>query len=391
MTAPTVEGARPKWLGRYLRDGERGVVVTRRHGVVILEPWLSVLVGFAIVVVLVVRLPAGEGVAALVNVLWWLWFVLVARALAITLDWRRTWFVATNKRLLLVHGFIIRKVAMMPLKKVTDMTYGRSVLGRILGYGTFLLESAGQDQALRMMDHIPDPDTAYRSIIAEIFPADTAAQKRDQEERDEDADPRAARSWSSDGSWGAWPDAPVAQRGGPAQRPAGDTDRLPRTDLSEETLQFARLGRTGRAGRVGRAPETPGGRRGGADTPADDGNLWERMRRACGRLARKARLTLLDPAPEPYRGTAPGQFVVRQGAGRAAVVHSAGHGGAAKPSEGKSLVGTVVLRGGVGPGRSDDGETLYSSSDRPSDPGDSLSNDGEVRDGPTDALGERSR
>ena len=32
-------------------------------------------------------------------------------------------------------------VAMMPLLKVTDMTYDRSLLGRIVGYGTFVLES----------------------------------------------------------------------------------------------------------------------------------------------------------------------------------------------------------------------------------------------------------
>ena len=44
---------------------------------------------------------------------------------------------ATDKRFLLFFGFIRRKVAMMPLLKVTDMTYDRSLLGRIVGYGTF--------------------------------------------------------------------------------------------------------------------------------------------------------------------------------------------------------------------------------------------------------------
>ena len=78
------------------------------------------------------------------------------------LNWRRDWFVATDKRFLLFYGFIRRKVAMMPLLKVTDMTYDRSLLGRIFGYGTFLLESAGQDQALSNIDHVPDADANYR-------------------------------------------------------------------------------------------------------------------------------------------------------------------------------------------------------------------------------------
>ena len=38
---------------------------------------------------------------------------------------------------------------MMPLTKVTDMSFKRSFPGRLLGYGEFIVESAGQDQALR--------------------------------------------------------------------------------------------------------------------------------------------------------------------------------------------------------------------------------------------------
>jgi len=61
---------------------------------------------------------------------------------------------------------------MMPLTKVTDMSYNRSPLGRLLGYGTFVMESAGQDQALRTVGWVADPDHTYRVICAEIFGAD---------------------------------------------------------------------------------------------------------------------------------------------------------------------------------------------------------------------------
>lgn len=169
----------PRWLDRYLRSGEQDVVATRRHGVAILEPWLSVAVGLAIVLIVGTRSPSSAGLPLITEVLLWCWLLLLGRAVLITCDWRRTWFVATNTRLLLVYGFVIRKVAMMPLGKVTDMTYERSVPGRLLGYGTFVLESAGQDQALRVMDHIPNPDEAYRAIIAEIFPGDDGDDKMD--------------------------------------------------------------------------------------------------------------------------------------------------------------------------------------------------------------------
>ncbi len=53
---------------------------------------------------------------------------------------------------MLNYGVFTRRVAMMPLMKVTDMSYNRSVLGRLVGYGEFVLESAGQEQALRTVE-----------------------------------------------------------------------------------------------------------------------------------------------------------------------------------------------------------------------------------------------
>ena len=58
---------------------------------------------------------------------------------------------------------------MMPLQKVTDMTYDRSLLGMLVGYGSFTLESAGQDQALSHITHVPDADEHYRAICTQLF------------------------------------------------------------------------------------------------------------------------------------------------------------------------------------------------------------------------------
>ena len=58
---------------------------------------------------------------------------------------------------------------MMPLIKVTDMSYARPPLGRLLGYGEIVIESAGQDQALRRITHLPDPDGLYLEICELLF------------------------------------------------------------------------------------------------------------------------------------------------------------------------------------------------------------------------------
>jgi uncharacterized membrane protein YdbT with pleckstrin-like domain len=78
--------------------------------------------------------------------------------------------VVTSQRLLEVKGVVTRRVLMMPLKKVTDMSFERSTMGRLLGYGKFILESAGQDQALTSVDHVPYPEQLYLEICRLIFP-----------------------------------------------------------------------------------------------------------------------------------------------------------------------------------------------------------------------------
>jgi hypothetical protein len=77
--------------------------------------------------------------------------------------------VVTSQRMLLAQGVITRKVNMMPLTKVTDMSFERSTLGRILGYGRFNLESAGQDQALKIVDYLPYPEQLYLEVCGLIF------------------------------------------------------------------------------------------------------------------------------------------------------------------------------------------------------------------------------
>nr|WP_276612496.1 PH domain-containing protein [Kineococcus vitellinus] len=83
--------------------------------------------------------------------------------------WRNDWFMATDRRLLLTYGVFRRQVAMMPLSKVTDMSYNRSLAGRLLGYGELVMESAGQDRALSHVDRLPMPDQVYVRICEQLF------------------------------------------------------------------------------------------------------------------------------------------------------------------------------------------------------------------------------
>lgn len=154
-------------LDRYLLDGERLVTAVHQHWGKIAEPVTTTLLGTIVALWVDAAVPASLRLVS--TVVWWLWFALLARLVYLIVEWRHDWFVATDKRLLLFYGFITRKVSMMPLMKVTDMSYERSIPGRLLGYGRFVMESAGQDQALHEVNWVPRPDANYRAICAEIF------------------------------------------------------------------------------------------------------------------------------------------------------------------------------------------------------------------------------
>jgi membrane protein YdbS with pleckstrin-like domain len=154
-------------IERFLLPTERRVLAVRRHWARLAEPAVSVLAGLLALLwldqVLPLRLPLAR------DLLLATWVALLARLAWRVLEWRADWFVVTDRRLLLRTGILTRKVAMMPLIKVTDMSYSRPPVGRLLGYGEIVIESAGHDQALRRIRHLPQPDGLYAEVCELLF------------------------------------------------------------------------------------------------------------------------------------------------------------------------------------------------------------------------------
>jgi len=157
----------PASVNRYLLPHERQVITVHKHPAVLIRPIFEVLIGLAIAGWLSNSVAHGNGTVILV--IWILWALLLLRLGIKILDWSVDYFVVTSQRFVLATGVITRKVNMMPLSKVTDMSFQRTTLGRILGYGEFILESAGQEQALRVVDHIPYPEQLYLEVCGLIF------------------------------------------------------------------------------------------------------------------------------------------------------------------------------------------------------------------------------
>ena len=157
----------PASVNRYLLPHERQVISVHQHPAVLIRPIFEALVGLAIAGWLASAVAHGNKTAILV--IFALWAVLLVRLLWKILNWSQDYFVITSQRLLLAQGFVVHKVNMMPLAKVTDMSFQRSAMGQLLGYGEFIVESAGQDQALRNVDHLPYPEQLYLEVCGLIF------------------------------------------------------------------------------------------------------------------------------------------------------------------------------------------------------------------------------
>ncbi|WP_329603051.1 PH domain-containing protein [Actinomadura soli] len=148
-------------VDKYLMSYEGRVIAVRRHPAVLLLPVAIVVAGF-------VACGAASAVVGLTWI-WWLWLVAIAYLVWKVIAWSVEFFLVTEHRVMVINGVLNRNVAMMPLAKVTDIALNRSMAGRILGYGEFVMESAGQKQALRNVGFMPYPEQLYLEVSSVIF------------------------------------------------------------------------------------------------------------------------------------------------------------------------------------------------------------------------------
>jgi membrane protein YdbS with pleckstrin-like domain len=155
-------------VARYLFPTERYRGEWKRHYVHLTVP-LLVGAGATFVLGYLSGFLAKQEVSALTTAAVILWLGVMGWVAWKIADWYFDRFILTNKRVMVVNGIITRRVAMMPLLRVTDMKYEQSPLGRMLNYGTFVLESAGQEQALREVKHLPNPNELYLRVVEEMY------------------------------------------------------------------------------------------------------------------------------------------------------------------------------------------------------------------------------
>ncbi|HEX4289911.1 MAG TPA: PH domain-containing protein [Trebonia sp.] len=132
-------------VDRSLAVGEQSVASLHPHWKTLVGPVVAAFVIVAALLVGEVLIPGGREAAierlaaaglAIVLLMWWLTYPL--------LKWRTTRYELTTRRMRLRTGVVARNGSDIPLSRITDVSFRKSPLDRLLGCGTLVVESAGE-------------------------------------------------------------------------------------------------------------------------------------------------------------------------------------------------------------------------------------------------------
>lgn len=157
----------PSVIYRVLLPHERQVSSTRQHPAVLVGPCLLVAAGFVAAVVLTVLV--ADGGTNVLLVVWFAWLVLVLRLIVKTLDWLDSYFVVTSARIIMVTGSFRRKVDIIPLGIVNDITIGTTLGGNLFGCADFTISCGAPDQIIYKIAYLPDAQRIFFRISSAIF------------------------------------------------------------------------------------------------------------------------------------------------------------------------------------------------------------------------------
>lgn len=158
---------------RLLGNGETELLTTRTHGKSMIRPTLVLLLIAVVAGVLLAFVPAswqpGAGWAVVIGAL----VAAVPAWLLPLLRWRTTTFSLTNFRLITRRGIINKTGHDLPLSRISNVAYERSLSDRFFGCGTLVFTtSAEAPVALR---DIPDVEAVGVQISSLLFSSERPA------------------------------------------------------------------------------------------------------------------------------------------------------------------------------------------------------------------------
>jgi uncharacterized membrane protein YdbT with pleckstrin-like domain len=166
---------------RSLATGEEPVAVLHPHWKTLVAPVIMTFVVVAVLLAGEALIPSGNAAAierlalavvAIVLLMWWLIYPILA--------WRTTVYELTTRRMRLRVGILTRSGRDIPLSRITDVSFRKGLLDRLLGCGTLVVESAGEHGELTLTN-IPHVE----QVSARLFQLVEDERLRDSRLRDD--------------------------------------------------------------------------------------------------------------------------------------------------------------------------------------------------------------
>jgi uncharacterized membrane protein YdbT with pleckstrin-like domain len=140
-----------------LLPGEKLVLKTHQHWVVLVKSLVIPVVLLVIALIVDLTVKSGTGIPHFRTIL-----TLVAVAIAglwlivVWIRWHATAYTLTDQRIKIETGVFGRSSKTIPIDRVQDCTTHQTLIGRMLGYGRVEVDAAGA-QGAEVLDHMPHP------------------------------------------------------------------------------------------------------------------------------------------------------------------------------------------------------------------------------------------
>lgn len=152
---------------QQLGQGEEIILTVRTHMKALLGPaavliLLGAALGLAIAMFPPTWQPLATYIAVGVFVILFIWFVLIP-----FMRWRTSTYTLTDRRIITRRGILNKVGHDLPLRRINNVNYEKSLSDRILGCGTLILETAA-GQPLMLPD-VPNVEAIHRTIADLLF------------------------------------------------------------------------------------------------------------------------------------------------------------------------------------------------------------------------------
>jgi membrane protein YdbS with pleckstrin-like domain len=155
----------PSYASHFLLPWEVDVLCLRQHSSVLRPAIFMAFSSIGLAAWLTFELQS----AALIGLVWIACMYPVGRFAVRFINWSRTYYLVTNNRIILITGITTQQVDMVPANKITGVQIERDPIGRMLGYGTIIIDSPASHPSLQRLSYMPRPEQAYLDISAKIF------------------------------------------------------------------------------------------------------------------------------------------------------------------------------------------------------------------------------